>query len=284
MIKKKVIIDILNWIENHIEERVTIKNIVDMSGYSRRHLHSIFKEAVGISIGRYIRRRKLCRAAHKLKLTALSLTEIAYSLEYDSQQSFSREFKKLFGLTPKTYRERDVWDMSHLQKPIKVDREELPEVKLCYLPEYRLNGHEIEYREPYLNIINGYDSLSRWELMKKSIHLYGRDIFLISRYSPSEEFYEETNVNTFIGSKYDEMLCETYNKRLESDGLYAHFTYIGEWEDYTKISRHVYREVFPKMKLKRRKGNDVERIQCPNYRNKSTKFVMKCDYYIPITK
>lgn len=117
MIKKHTINEVLKWIEANLENRIFIEDIVSFSGFSRRHMYNIFKEHTGLAIGSYIRQRKLCRAAYKLKLTSLSLVQIAFSLEFDSQQSFSREFKKLFNVSPKSYRDSDVWDMPHLRVP-----------------------------------------------------------------------------------------------------------------------------------------------------------------------
>lgn len=53
-----------------------------------------------VPLGEYIRKRRLCRAAILVRLTAKSMLDIALSLHFDSQQSFSREFKKLFGCSP----------------------------------------------------------------------------------------------------------------------------------------------------------------------------------------
>ncbi|END57144.1 bacterial regulatory helix-turn-helix s, AraC family protein, partial [Escherichia coli p0305293.13] len=42
------------------------------------------------------------------------MLDIALSLHFDSQQSFSREFKKLFGCSPREYRHRDYWDLANI--------------------------------------------------------------------------------------------------------------------------------------------------------------------------
>lgn len=92
MVSKITIQFILEWIENHLEQRVSIEDITRLSGYSRRHIQQLFKKYTNISLGEYIRRRKLCRAAALVRLTSMSMLDIAILMSFDSRQSFSREY------------------------------------------------------------------------------------------------------------------------------------------------------------------------------------------------
>lgn len=96
--KKAIIISVLEQIEKNLEERIDIEKLVVITGYSRRSLQDFFKEKCGVSIGKYIRQRKLSRSATLLKLTSQSVTDIAFRMGFDSVQSYSREFKKTFGV------------------------------------------------------------------------------------------------------------------------------------------------------------------------------------------
>ncbi|MDI8800058.1 hypothetical protein MJM59_33620, partial [Salmonella enterica subsp. enterica serovar Montevideo] len=49
----------LQAINKTIEERIDIEKLVVITGYSRRSLQDFFKEKCGVSIGKYIRQRKL---------------------------------------------------------------------------------------------------------------------------------------------------------------------------------------------------------------------------------
>ncbi|NJZ74390.1 helix-turn-helix domain-containing protein [Escherichia coli] len=282
MIKENTVAEILKWIELHLEERISIKDIVNFSGFSRRHIYTIFKDYTGLPIGKYIRQRKLCRAAYKLKLTSLSVAQIACSLEFDSQQSFSREFKKLFGITPKAYRCTEAWDMTHLQIPIRVESDELPEIELCNIPGQKYYGYEIIYHQTYDDALNGKDDSFRWGILQKNMNKVKQDVFLISKFSPSKELPEEIEVNTFVGI-IDKKGKANYmtKERQEPKGLYVHYTYTGEWGDYVKLSRKVYREVLPKMNLKRRNGEDIERIKY--LRSNTERRLVTCDCYIPVS-
>lgn len=78
--KKAIIISVLEQIEKNLEERIDIEKLVVITGYSRRSLQDFFKEKCGVSIGKYIRQRKLSRSATLLKLTSQSVTDIAFRM------------------------------------------------------------------------------------------------------------------------------------------------------------------------------------------------------------
>lgn len=283
MIKKITVNEILKWIELHLEEHITVEDTVKFSGFSRRHLYTIFKGYTGFPIGKYIRKRKLCRAAYKLKLTSLSVAQIACSLEFDSQQSFCREFKKLFGKTPKDYRNEEVWDMSHLQFPLQIEtKQEIPEIEICNIQENKFYGYEIIYHQKYNDAIGCKDDSFRWEILQKNMNHVKQDIFFINKFTSSKKLPEEIEITTFVGVINKKRKANYMTKeRREPQGLYAHYTYTGEWTDYVKLGRKIYRNVLPKMNLKRRNGEDIERIQY--LKSNTEKRIVTCDCYIPVS-
>mgnify|MGYP002507294435 CR=1 FL=1 len=48
--------ELLAWIDDNIDEALTLDTIAFKSGYSKWHLRRIFNEAVGVSLGVYIPR------------------------------------------------------------------------------------------------------------------------------------------------------------------------------------------------------------------------------------
>ncbi|TNS94750.1 helix-turn-helix transcriptional regulator, partial [Escherichia coli] len=105
MIRLLTIKEIPQYIEDNLDiYNIDIDSLVTRSGYSRRNLQLLFKRFVGMPVGKYIRLRRVSRSAVLLRLTNLPLSVISTTLCYDSQQTFTREFKKHTGYTPKQYR------------------------------------------------------------------------------------------------------------------------------------------------------------------------------------
>ncbi|HFB2156673.1 TPA: helix-turn-helix transcriptional regulator, partial [Escherichia coli] len=81
---------------------------------SRRYLQILFTKIMGIPVGKYIQLRRITRAAILLRLTNLTIADISERLFFDSQQTFTREFKKNTGLTPLQYRKSKLWSFKNM--------------------------------------------------------------------------------------------------------------------------------------------------------------------------
>lgn len=71
---------------------------------SPNYFGDLIKKETGQSALEHIQRKVADTAKDQLRLTDLSISEIAYSLGYQYPQYFSRAFKKLVGCTPQEYR------------------------------------------------------------------------------------------------------------------------------------------------------------------------------------
>ncbi|QPQ31222.1 helix-turn-helix transcriptional regulator [Lysinibacillus sp. JNUCC 51] len=94
----------INWIESHLHEQISADDIDAVSGFSRYHFHRVFQTSVGMSVTEYIRMRRLANAASILLHTNERIIDITFYYQFESQESFTRAFKKLYGLPPGQYR------------------------------------------------------------------------------------------------------------------------------------------------------------------------------------
>ncbi len=95
---------IINYIENHLDEKLNLEAIAEGVSYSKFHIHKVFRETVGMSIFIYMRRRQLTEAARMLTQSNIPILDIALMTGYESQQAFSAVFKALYKKTPNTFR------------------------------------------------------------------------------------------------------------------------------------------------------------------------------------
>ena len=69
-------------------------------------LSQAFREAYGMTIFEYVRRRRMEEARKLLRGSSLSVTEIAFEVGYEHSCNFSVAFKRYFGVTPREHRNR----------------------------------------------------------------------------------------------------------------------------------------------------------------------------------
>ncbi|MEG1407956.1 MAG: AraC family transcriptional regulator, partial [Ruthenibacterium sp.] len=90
------------YIENHIEERMTLDEIASEFFLTRCYLSHYFKRETGFSISEYIRTQKILKAKQMLKQD-YSVTQISHALSFSSDSHFIETFKQMTGITPKKY-------------------------------------------------------------------------------------------------------------------------------------------------------------------------------------
>lgn len=98
---------ILNYVEMHIAEALSLEDLMDFSGLSEFQLRERFKTAVRMTPKEYINREKVNQAKIILEQrNTVSLTEIAYSLGFSDSAHFSKVFRQFVSCSPSEYHKR----------------------------------------------------------------------------------------------------------------------------------------------------------------------------------
>jgi len=95
---------IITYIEEQLVEEIALEFMPNITGYSKFHLSRIFKQETGLTIGEYIRKRRLAVAASSLIYSNASIITIAFTFQFQSQEAFTRAFKEVYALPPGKYR------------------------------------------------------------------------------------------------------------------------------------------------------------------------------------
>ena len=106
------------YIESHLAEPLTLDDVAGVAGVSRFHLVRAFATATGISVMRYVRARRLSKAAQALAAGAPDILSLALEADYGSHEAFTRAFRDHFGVTPEMVRAATCLDRLKLQEPI----------------------------------------------------------------------------------------------------------------------------------------------------------------------
>ena len=100
------ICQLLDYINHHIQEPLSLELLAEKSCWSRWQLQRVFQYETGFTVASYIRQLKLSQAAQQLLNGRDRIIDIALATGFNSEISFTRAFKQHFGITPKTYRQK----------------------------------------------------------------------------------------------------------------------------------------------------------------------------------
>ena len=94
------------YIDDHFKDNITLQLLADKTHVNKFHLVHSFTEDYGISPINYLIARRIEESKMLLKTTDLNISKIASFSGFSSQSYFSQCFRRMTGLSPKTYREQ----------------------------------------------------------------------------------------------------------------------------------------------------------------------------------
>ncbi|AXB42838.1 GlxA family transcriptional regulator [Amycolatopsis albispora] len=95
---------LLRWMEENSARELTLNDIAAHAGMSPRTLNRRFREQTGTTPVQWLLRARIRRAQHLLEATAHPVDRIAGEVGFGSATAFRDRFKRVVGISPKTYR------------------------------------------------------------------------------------------------------------------------------------------------------------------------------------
>ncbi|MBT8037891.1 MAG: helix-turn-helix domain-containing protein [Verrucomicrobiae bacterium] len=92
-------------IADRIDERISLGEISDQVHVSVFYFCKLFKQSTGMTFTEYVNRQRIELAKGELKNTEKPVTEISYSVGFQSLSQFNRCFLKYAGEAPREYRQ-----------------------------------------------------------------------------------------------------------------------------------------------------------------------------------
>lgn len=96
----------INHVNKHFRTAHDAKFYADKMNISPNYLNKIIKKSLGVTPYDYILNHILSEAKILLRLTDISIKELAHQLGFEDANYFIRCFKKVEGITPREYRNR----------------------------------------------------------------------------------------------------------------------------------------------------------------------------------
>lgn len=167
----KRINNVLNYIEQNLDNELSLESIAPIACYSPFHLHRLFKAITKETLNTYITRKRVERAAMQLiHHKEMTIAEIAAQNGFNSNSSFTRSFSKLYGKSPTNFRHSKTNKISKIGKAdskngktnfiseeyvcninnhknwikmnAKIEIKEMPKLELAYITQIGVAGLE----------------------------------------------------------------------------------------------------------------------------------------------
>lgn len=94
----------IDFMEDHILDQMTIEEIAQHANASAFHFQRTFTILTNITVGEYLRRRRLTLAAKELSATDSKIIDLAFKYGYETPEAFTKAFRRQHGITPSNAR------------------------------------------------------------------------------------------------------------------------------------------------------------------------------------
>ncbi len=174
----------LSFIDENLDTELTLETVSRVALYSPFHFHRIFKAITNETLNAYITRKRIEKMASILiRNKEVSITVLSLQYGFNSNSSFTRAFKKFYGISPTEFRKASPSRYSQIRKKDSKNGQEifLIEEYICNIDNHlnwiKMNAN-IEVKElPQLELAfithigdfelhNTFDKLFKWAQTK----------------------------------------------------------------------------------------------------------------------
>ncbi|CAL2081224.1 AraC family transcriptional regulator [Tenacibaculum sp. 190524A02b] len=236
---------LLNFLETRFKTSIDVHEIEDISFYSYRNINRIFLALQHETIGQFLKRRKLEKAAEYLKFSDSEISDIALEIGYSDVAAFSKAFKKHFRCTPSRFRNSYTLQQKItneiLEEPIKKNNpllrfeiETLPTFQMLYL----------QYQGTYENI-KGIEKT--WKQLLK--YAYSNKL-LTDETIVVGQILDDDEITESINCRYNAGVILANKQKIEEKGMfkvqevpsqkYAKFIHKGSHESCFETYNTIY--------------------------------------------
>jgi DNA gyrase inhibitor GyrI/AraC-like DNA-binding protein len=171
----------MDFVERNLEKELPLGLLSKVACFSPFHFHRIFSVITGETLNAFINRKRIEKVAATLLVgTKMPLTDLALSYGFNSGSSFSRAFKKYYGISASEFKEHGKEQFSKISKEDSKNGKEIItfEKYICNISNIKkwiqmnakfevkempaLNLARISHLGDYEGIVGAYDKLFKW--------------------------------------------------------------------------------------------------------------------------
>lgn len=262
--RKDILVQVLEYMEKNIIEGLSVEKVSIISGYSKWHLQRLFKHYFGITLGTYIRNRKLSRSAVLLKQHQGNILDVALASGFASQQCYTRAFKRFFGETPNSFRNSRGWDFSTQIPPYGSDNK--PYFYHTVMPD------DIDMLKQYKALI--FHSVRKY---RDASDITQTNDKWLSKNGRAYSVEKRKGGRPHANGKEQEVFHSIFNFYIPM-GKYIVIPFIGELPEYIAFFEGIYDAHLPAINIKMRESFFIELYRHEHLNSK----IINVDILIPV--
>ena len=137
----------ITYIEENLTEEIKVRDVADKAYVSEFHFQRIFSALCGVSVGEYIRNRRMTLAAKELAAKEVKVIDVAVKYGYDSPDSFARAFTKFHGVTPSAAKEKGakLRDFAPVRLSLSLEGGTMMEYKIVEKAAFTVMGRKRQF-------------------------------------------------------------------------------------------------------------------------------------------
>lgn len=276
------------YIEENLNEDFKAEDVAKSIGYSYYHFTRLFEGLLGETVGNYIRKRRMAKAAQDLLYTDKKIIDISLNFQFKSPEAFTRAFRKIYDISPTQYRKNRI-------DVFKGNKKYIDEERLKHILN-NITIHPVIKVIPEVKVIGikGKTALDNnvlpdlWSTFNKNISKIIKKSNPLKAYGicendrPSNQFGENVEYSEIVGVEVTsfEHIPEGMIAKVIPKGKYAVFTHKGSLQKLQETYEYIWGTWIPCSKVELDIRDDFE-IYDERFRGANNS-LSEIDIYIPI--
>lgn len=233
---------VLVYIEEHLDENLTLECLAKIAHFSPYHFHRIFKSIVGESLYAYQRRLRIEKAASSLMYSDAKIIDIALDAGYESASAFTKAFRHALGISPQEYRKEKASVVEEMLQRLntKLKTQECsmkePTIKTVKdIPVYFVRKVGTYHKNPREAWEQMFSQIKKHNINRESLSYYG-----IVHDNPDITDEKHLRYDACVAKTEESKNLEELSEQTIQGGRFAVFTHYGAYEKLEDAYDYIY--------------------------------------------
>ncbi|OEJ99885.1 AraC family transcriptional regulator [Roseivirga misakiensis] len=177
---------VFKYIDKNLDGDLALNKVAEVAFFSPFHFHRVFKSITGETLNAYVTRKRIEKAAAKIIHNRQTITELSVNYGFSDNSSFTRTFKKFYGVSPTEFQKQNPNKFSKIRQLNRKNGQAYPDTEkyICIIDNHKnwikMNANIEVKTLPKLelayvscigseNVENAYAELVRWATPKALI-------------------------------------------------------------------------------------------------------------------